>query len=213
MKKFHGENKNHRFFEGWYFKHQLSNRTLAFIPGMNVDKNGKKEAFIQVNTNEDSYRINYNYSAFFASTDKLFVKIGNSSFSKDGIIIDIENEHIKCKGVIKYYHLTPLQYDIMGPLSLLPNMECNHGIISLHHNLSGEIKMNGESLSFENGFGYIEKDWGSSFPKNYLWFSCNDFFSDKCACFASVADIPFGKLTFKGCIAVVYYGSIINVGA
>lgn len=205
MKEFHGENKKHRFFEGWYFKHQFSNRTLAFIPGMNVAKDGKKSAFIQVNTNEGSYHINYDYAEFSASKDKLFVKIAGSTFSKDGIMIDINKDNFKCKGIIKYSALTPLRYSIMGPFGILPNMECNHGIISLHHTLKGEMELNGESLHFHNGVGYIEKDWGSSFPKNYLWISSNDFLDEKCACFVSVADIPFSGLFFKGVIAVIYF--------
>jgi hypothetical protein len=205
MSEFHGENKKHQFFEGWYFKHQLLGRTLAFIPGMNVDKDGKKSAFIQVNTNECSYHIHYDYTDFSASKDKLFVKIGGNTFSKDGVILDINRDNFKCRGVIKYFDLTPLRYNIMGPFGILPDMECNHGIISLHHALKGEVELNGESIPFHQGVGYIEKDWGSSFPKSYLWFCANDFLKEKCCAFVSVADIPFAGRTFKGCIAVVYH--------
>ncbi|GAB6168424.1 hypothetical protein JCM1393_08840 [Clostridium carnis] len=93
----------------------------------------------------------------------------------------------------------------MGPFSIIPFMECNHGVLSLHHKLSGELKINDNNINFNDGTGYIEKDWGCSFPKTYQWIQCNDFKENKCSIMVSIADIPFMGINFKGCIAVVYY--------
>ncbi|MEG0133476.1 MAG: tocopherol cyclase family protein [Clostridium sp.] len=205
MNNFHGASKKKNFFEGWYFKHQKDNNTIAFIPGINIDDKGNRLAFIQVITNTNSYNINYPFDEFLVDNKSLEVVIGNNIFSERGIKLNIESEDISISGSIKYGEITPIKYDIMGPFSVIPFMECNHGVISLYHELSGEIFVNCERINLSGGRGYIEKDWGSSFPKTYHWVQCNDFKKDKCCVMVSIADIPFMGLNFKGCICVVYY--------
>lgn len=194
-----------RFFEGWYFKHQCNDRSIAFIPGVNIDRNGLKYAFIQIITNEKTYNIKYDFKDFSISKDKLTIKIKDNLFSKKGLILNVVSNEIKVKGKLTYENLTPIKGDIMGPFTLCPFMECNHGIISLHHMVSGKLSINNEDEIIENGIGYIEKDWGSSFPKSYLWVQGNDFKNEKASIIVSIADIPFLGLEFKGCIACVLY--------
>lgn len=50
-----------RYFEGWYFKHQSEDFSIAFIPGININKNGYKYAFIQIITESESYNIDYEF--------------------------------------------------------------------------------------------------------------------------------------------------------
>lgn len=206
MSNFHGNNKKKNYFEGWYFKHQNKNSTLAFIPGINIDERGKKNAFIQIISNRNSYNIEFPFSSFKVSNGRLEIIIGKNRFHKDGIEINIENNDVTVSGKLKYGEFKPIEYSIMGPFRFLPFMECNHGIISLYHSLSGEIIINGEKIDFNKGIGYIEKDWGTSFPKSYLWIHCNDFIYEKCSIMVSIADIPFMGINFKGCICVIYYG-------
>ena len=47
----------------------------------------------------------------------------------------------------------------MGWYYKVPFMECYHEVVSLNHDLIGEIKVNNRIFSFDNGKGYIEKDW------------------------------------------------------
>lgn len=205
MINFHGEYKTKNFFEGWYFKHQKNENTIAFIPGINIDSDGNKSAFIQVITNTNSYNIKYLYSDFEYSKDELEIRIGKNIFSKEGIEINIKDKDLSILGKIKYDKLTPIEYDIMGPFRSMPFMECNHGIISLYHKISGNIKFNNKDIDLKNGVGYIEKDWGSSFPKEYLWIQCNYFKNHECSIMVSIADIPFMGMNFRGCICSVYY--------
>lgn len=53
-------------------------------------------------------------------------------------------------------------------------------------------------INFTNGKGYIEKDWGTSFPKEYIWGQCNHFKDEMTSLVFSVADIPFLNTSFKG---------------
>lgn len=204
MINFHGNNKSKSYFEGWYFKHQTNNDTICFIPGINIDKNKNKSAFVQVITNNNSYFIDYPFSDFKACKNTLGIKIGNNIFMKKGIKIDIQREDLKIKGEIKYGRFTPIKGDIMGCFKYFP-LQCNHGIVSLEHPIKGSLDFNGNTIDLNNAVGYIEKDWGSSFPKSYLWVQCNKFRDNKCDIVISIADVPFMGLKLKGCIAVVRY--------
>jgi len=184
-----------KFFEGWYFKHQNKNDTISIIPGVCYDK-----TFIQIVTDEGPYNIDFDKRDF--SKGKT-IKIGSNIFSFDEINIDINKPNLKIKGKINYSNLTPIKYDIMGPFKFFP-MQCRHGIISMHHDLSGYLNINGRYFDFTNGVGYIEKDSGCSFPKCYAWVHSNDF-DEECSITAAVADIPFLGFHFEGLIFVVHY--------
>ncbi len=178
-------------FEGWYFKHQKGEKTIAFIPGR--AKNG---AFIQVVTNEVSRHFDV---PSLHVTDKICA--GRCTFGTDGVTIDLPG----IRGEIQYETLTPLHSDIMGPFRFLP-MECRHSVISMRHKLTGSLMIEGYETTFDGGLGYIEKDSGRSFPSKYLWLQCNDF-PTECSVMVSIAQIPFVVLHFTGCIcAIVYEG-------
>ncbi len=182
------------YFKGYYFKHQKGDKTFAIIPGTS-----DSGSFIQAITNNRSY--NYTFPDITFGKE---IIVGKNRFGFDGIEIDTEN----IKGSLAYTGLTPLKYDIMGPFSLFP-MECRHGILSLHHKLSGQLTIDGENYDFNNGTGYIEMDSGTSFPKRYLWIQCNDFhdYHGKSCIFASIADIPFMGFNFLGCICIVFHNN------
>ena len=198
--------KNKRsFFEGWYFKQQSKDVSIAFIPGINISNDGTKYSFIQVITKDKSYNINYDFKDFSISQDKLTIKIKDNIFSTKGVILNIRNKNIIIKGRLVYSDITPLKSDIMGPFAYFPFMECVHGVLSLNHKVNGSLFINNEEVKFIDAKGYIEKDSGRSFPKTYLWIQCNDFKIEDISIMVSIADIPFLGFEFKGCIAVVYY--------
>ncbi len=183
------------FFEGWYFKHQNKLNTVSIIPGISNSK-----AFIQVITEDESYNIDFPKEKFFKREES--VVINENVFSRKGIKINIKKKDLSIKGEIFYHNLTPLKNDIMGPFRFFP-LECRHGIISMYHNLSGEIEINGKVFDFNDGIGYIEKDSGHSFPKSYAWIHSNDF-EEKCSVMVAIADIPFLGFHFRGLICSVY---------
>lgn len=194
------------YFEGWYFKHTKENQSIAFIPGISITKD-KQEAFIQVITNHTSYYFSYPISSFKYSHSPFFIKIGNNYFSKENIYIDIQdpNQKITIFGVVQYSNSQNIKSNfwnpnIMGPFSYLSFMECNHAILSMKAKTLGLIKMNETTLSLEDGTCYIEKDWGTSFPKNYLWCQANNFKNPNVSFMLSIAHIPFTIFSFQGFI-------------
>jgi hypothetical protein len=93
----------------------------------------------------------------------------------------------------------------MGPYAFVPFMECYHGIVSMDHEISGNIQVAGEAIDFAGGRGYIEKDWGQSFPSAYVWMQTNHFSQTGVSFKASVAKIPWFRSAFVGFIAGLWF--------
>lgn len=201
--------KNKNYFEGWYFKNTNKEDGISFIPGININKD-RKNAFIQVITNNSSYYINYNIDEFKYESEPFLIKIGNNIFSREGIHIDImdDTKKIKIYGDIKYsdsknINTNFLNPNIMGPFSYIPFMECNHAILSMKNRIQGFININNKNIDFSNSTGYIEKDWGCSFPKSYIWCQGNNFQKSNASFMLSIAEVPFKFFEFRGVICVL----------
>jgi tocopherol cyclase len=65
--------------------------------------------------------------------------------------------------------------------------------------------MNNNAVDFDGGKGYIEKDWGTSFPEAWLWIQANNFIDRNTSFTFSVAKIPWRGKFFVGFIAFLYY--------
>ncbi len=194
-----------RYFEGWYFKHQNSDTVLSIIPGLSVDNRGKSHAFIQLITGEQAHCVYYPSAGYLADHKGPSIRIHECRFSTKGITLKIDKPGFQAEGSLRYGPFTPLNYDIMGPFARLPAMECRHGIVSLLHPVRGTLTVNGKGYCFDNGLGYIERDWGRSFPKRYRWIQGAGPEKGGWCAFASSARIPYLGLRFTGCIAVLYY--------
>ncbi|SHO50744.1 tocopherol cyclase family protein [Anaerocolumna xylanovorans] len=197
--------KQRPYFEGWYFKHQYKEEVLAFIPGINREKGSDITPFLQIIAGSRSFCLTFSPKECFIDRKACYIRLGKNVFTKEGIMIDITAEGLTLKGVLLYRSLHPIAYSIMGFFRYLPFMECKHEVISMSHRLSGNLTMNDRTLPFDKGIGYIEKDWGHSFPSSYLWLQCNDFSGDTCSVMLSVAHIPLWGTQFTGCICAIHY--------
>lgn len=202
-----GENENNNYFEGWYFKHtdKENKYSISFIVG--VSKSEKPESFIQIidSIQNKSYYIKYNLEDFKFSNDPFYIKIKDNYFSLDKIIVNI-NDKVNIKANIEYGKLTKINKNyyspnIMGPFAYLTFLECNHSVISLRHKLNGSVKIGNQNINFTNGTGYIEKDYGTSFPEKYIWLESNS--NKNSNIFFSLATIPIFKLKFNGIISIL----------
>jgi hypothetical protein len=216
---YQGWNKTKNYFEGWYFKtvDRENNLAFSFIPGISRDTNGKSHAFIQF---IDGINQNTEYHTFdikdFKSDNKSFsIQIKDNTFSLRSLTINLD--HIQAKLKIEKPQLlkpTLLRPGIMGWYAYMPFMQCYHGLVSMNHQVSGHINMNGHEYQLDRSDGYIEKDWGSSFPKAWIWNQCNSFSKeDDLSIFASVAHIPWLGSHFIGFIAAFYWKGKIEVFA
>ncbi len=204
------------YFEGWYYKMvSPDERTvLCFIPGVSV-AGGVKSFFIQAilaeKTGEDwRQTTDWLDATDFHTQDEPFVaQIGGNRFRRDGITVSFQGERIKASGELKFSGLLAPPAScwaptVMGPFHYLPGMECIHSVVSLSHGIEGALDLGGRRVDFTGGKGYIEKDWGSSFPRRYVWLQSNHFTGDT-ALFFSWADIPVLGMNFQGYIAHLFY--------
>lgn len=140
---------------------------------------------------------------------RLFLQIGLSTFTDKRIILNIENERINLTGQIDFkniikYPKSIFSPGIMGWYSFVPFMECYHGIVSVNNDLFGKISFNGKVIDFNGGKGYIEKDWGISFPEAWIWIQSNNFDEHDTSFSFSIAKIPWLGRFFIGFIAFLY---------
>lgn len=192
------------YFQGWYVKHQNGGKTVAFIPGIQLGEDGRRSAFVQVVTDENSFHIPFAYEEFRATSGGFAVSVGGNIFAERGCRVNLHCGGTHIHGELRYGPLTRIRGDIMGPFAHVPHMECMHGVVSLRHTVSGCLWLNGQKIDFTGGTGYIETDAGRSFPQKYAWVQCNDFDTADASVMVSVARIPYGPLRFTGCIASVW---------
>ena len=207
---FRGRNQHKSYFEGWYFKCISADRkhAIALIPGMAVDPQGSKHAFVQV-INAVSGKTAYHhfpYSEFASPSDRFAVSVGGNTFDSGGLKLAIDTAEGRVSGQLKFtdkheFPVSRFNPGIMGPFSFVPFMECYHAIIHLYHRLEGSIELDGETMDFDGGIGYIEKDYGRSFPRTYLWLQASNFDSGSASFVFSRARIPFLGREFPGFFA------------
>lgn len=209
--RFHGWGKQKKYFEGWYYKMISKNEDLAFslIPGISYDENGNGHAFIQMidGTNGRTFYETFEAGAFQADPDKFAVSVGEHYFDAQGTRFNLA----QISGDVSFENITPWPKElgapgIMGWYSFVPFMQCYHGVVSLHHRLNGEVTYEGKVYDFNGGIGYVEKDWGTSFPKCWFWMQSNHFgdLSRKVSIMVSVAHIPWLGQYFVGFLVGLY---------
>jgi hypothetical protein len=206
------ERKGDVRFEGWYYKlvDRAGQHPYAFIPG--VFLGADEHAFVQVldGARRRAFYHRYPLSDFWASRHGFDVRVGKSRFHAQGMELDIDSitnsgQH-SVRGEIQFgrsvpWPVTAFSPGCMGPLTFLPFMECYHGILSVDHRIHGSLVMNGEHHSFDAGRGYLEKDWGRSFPEGYVWMQSNHFESEGISLTASTAKVPFLGARLRGFFA------------
>lgn len=222
---YQGFGKRNRYFEGWYFKHTSRSadpsnrgaRTVAFIPGISRSPGGD-HAFVQMIDGADGSTRYFRFSSRdFSTQDAPFgVRIGENRFSLSGIHVDLEDSEGSVRGDLRYGPLvrprrSPLSPGVMGPYSFVPAMECYHGVASLDHPVDGFLTRSSaaeERIDFKDGRGYIEKDWGRSMPRSWIWIQSNTFDAEvgSASLFFSLAKVPWRGSHFNGFISIFYAG-------
>lgn len=191
------------FFEGWYYKVQAPDGNIfCAIPGVSLQKNDP-HCFIQLMDGGRSRYLRYRTGAFHAATECLEVRIGDSVFTEKGLHL---RTHIMQADIL---FSSPVPYSahrhtlgIMGPFALLPGLECRHGVILADCRAQGRIQTGAGERTFSDGRGYVEKDWGHSFPHSYVW--CQAFLEDGASFMLSAATVPLGGRLMRGLIAFLH---------
>jgi tocopherol cyclase len=224
---FQGRGKRSSYFEGWYIKmstcpagNRHKGEVIALIPGVSLDSAGNRHSFIQVISSGEgrSWYIPFGFDEFTADRKKFSISVGSSSFSEAGVTVDIAHEDLRLTAEVTFTGLSPFPVTvrapgIMGWYAYVPFMECFHGVVSTAHLLTGSLSINGRKMNVDGGTGYIEKDWGRSFPEAWVWMQANCFPESGTSCMLSAARIPFLGRVFTGFLGFVKNGdNLIRFG-
>jgi len=211
---FQGKGKTKKYFEGWYYKftNAAGNFSYAIIQGISLGKDrNESHSFIQIidGINGKTYVFEFDLDDFSFDEKSLSIKIGENRFTKNSCNLKIKNEDIDIRCDIIFdkiieYPGSIISPGIMGFFAYFPFMECNHGAVNLYHETSGSFIINGKKTEMDNGLGYIEKDWGVSFPSSWIWVQGNDFENQRASFMLSVANIPFLGFEFIGFLGFLY---------
>ena len=211
---FQGNLSKKNYFEGWYYKQVSTDgkTAISFIPGISLNASDP-HCFIQYIIVDETLEndistgyVRFPVEAFGWNDEPFALKIEYNFFSESLVSVHLESVTDTISGNLKLGPLTPIESTvlnptIMGPFAYIPKMECYHGVTSMNHHLDGSLEINGRTVAFSNGKGYIEKDWGTKFPKNYVWLQSNHFDEPDTSLFFSMAYIPFYVRDFLGFIS------------
>jgi tocopherol cyclase len=204
---YHGTNKKPPFFEGWYYKMVSADEKhkVAIIPGVILGK--EAHAFIQVLDGVEGTTAYHTFPLehFRSAPPDFSLQVGENHFDGKRLSLNIDRPDGRIHGEIQFGPLSPwpvtlFSPGIMGWYAWVPRMECYHGVLSFNHALKGALTINGKTMDFNNGRGYIEKDWGQAFPAAWVWFQSNHFNEMPACITASVAIIPWVGHSFRGFI-------------
>lgn len=212
--RYHGRLRNQRppFFEGWYFKvvDAGEQHRYSFIPG--IFWSGRPHAFVQVlnGAAATAHYHEYPIEMFWAADDRFDIHVSNNRFGEHELSLNIDRPDQQVFGRLGLGDLTPWPVTltspgIMGWYAWVPFLECYHGVVSLDHRLYGSLVIDGQEVDFTGGRGYIEKDWGRSFPEAWIWFQSNHFETPGNCLTGSIAIIPWSRSAFPGFIIGLWH--------
>lgn len=203
MKHFHYRKKQGSFFEGWYLKHQTPQCTLAFAPAFHMYETGESFATLRIIKDDIATTIALPVQEFKAEKKRFYVEVGDNVFTHKGIKIRVDKPQLKIHGQLEFGRFTQPRANIMGSYKFAPFLGFKMGILSLYHELSGSLSINGEPFDFTGGMGYIEHCWGSAIPSAYIYTQCSWQDETGNCIMAAAGDIPFLGFTFTGCVCII----------
>jgi hypothetical protein len=213
---YHGHGKSPPFFEGWYYKLVSADESqrYAVIPGIQLGEDG--HAFVQVLDGVNLKAIYHRFplEEFWASDQEFEVRIADNRFSLEGVELQINQEGGQIEGSLEFdspvgWPVSWRSPGIMGWYAWAPFMETYHGVLSFDHAIQGGLTIDGNKIDFQAGRGYIEKDWGKSFPQAWIWFQSNHFESPGISLTASAAIIPWLRSSFRGFIVGLWLNGVL----
>jgi hypothetical protein len=213
---YQGHDKRAPYFEGWYYKliDSTEQHRLAVIPGIfKGTEPASSHAFVQVldgMSGEATYH-EYPPQAFQAAKQGLDVEVGPNRFTLHTVTLGIDAPRRSVKGTLSLSDLIPwpstvTSPGVMGFFAWIPFLQTYHGVVSLDHVIEGSLTFEGETIDFSDGRGYIEKDWGRSFPEAWVWMQTNHFDMPGTSLTASIAVIPLLGFSLRGLIVGLWHG-------
>lgn len=166
------KNKPHQF-DGKYYKIKVDelDKHLIIIQGVNYKD---RECFVQYAFEGDFKSKYHSFSISKLETKDDVVYLENNIFAKNLMHIELPELHLTANFQNLDLTKDSEKVSTMGVLKNIPFVQCKHEIISLSRKCDLSINNFNDINLNSKGEIYIERNWGKSFPKEYLWIHCYD---------------------------------------
>jgi hypothetical protein len=203
-----GKFGRHKYFEGWFQKVYSVEHNASFIViyGYATQNAPDKFGFIQIYIPRQAPHILYfNKDEISCDPRNHSVWMGDNLLTTKSM--NIASDDISLKLAMKNNHPIPTFKNSMGYAYYVPTLPCYHSVMNVSHHVSGEIHTANQSYQLEHELGYMEKNWGTSFPKRYCWLQAVDPLDSRTSLLFSQAEIDWigssflrhvGHLRFDG---------------
>ena len=192
-----GNLEKNNYFEGWFQKIYSPEHDTSFIIiyGFATGNKSEKTGFIQICLpNQEIIYLTFHKNEVICDKRKHFIQFGNHFISEHKI--KIQTDEIQLDLDFSKKQEQQSGKNTMGNYYLLPNLPCYHAIVDGYHSVNGQIQYLNDSYTFTNAVGYLEKNWGISFPEKYIWMHAFDAKNTDNQLLFSQADIKWNGRTF-----------------
>jgi hypothetical protein len=170
-----GNFKEDKYFEGWFQKVYSKKHKSSFIIiyGYATRNSYDTFGFIQVLIPNENIKILYfPKSEISCDPNRHIIRMGNNMLTTELIRINSSNLNIH----LNLSNNQPIQTfkNSMGYTYFIPNLPCYHSVMNSSHVVAGKIFYNDVRYTLDNEIGYLEKNWGTSFPETYFWLHAVD---------------------------------------
>jgi len=165
-----GTFERNKFFEGWFQKVYSKAHKASFILiyGYATHNSDNEFGFLQILIPNQTPEIVY-FPKNQVSCDikKHQFRMGKNLLTSELIRIDINGISIELN--LKNKQPFRTFKNSMGYTYFIPNLPCYHSVLNTAQSVSGEIKHQGQCYTLDHEMGYLEKNWGTTFPESYFW--------------------------------------------
>jgi tocopherol cyclase len=188
--RFRGHFDRSNFFEGWFHKiyserHQAS---FVIIYGYTTGDSDDRFGFMQIHVPKQEPTILYfKREEVNCDRKKHEVRLGSNVFSLNEIHVHTEELTIN----LKFSGNNPLKTikNSMGYHYFIPNLPCYHAVCNASHMVTGEVCAKSGRYFLQDETAYLEKNWGTSFPNQYVWLHAIDPLNPESSLLLSQAEI------------------------
>ncbi len=187
-----GNFKRNKYFEGWFQKVYSTQHKSSFIiiygyaTRNSIDTFGFIQVLIPSKLPEIIY---FSKNEVYCDPSQHIVCMGNNILTTH--VIKIKTNDLLIDLYLKNNNPIKTFKNSMGYHYFIPYLPCYHSVLNSSHYVSGKIDYMQASYSLHNESGYLEKNWGTSFPENYFWLHAVDPNNSQVSLLFSQAEIKW----------------------
>ena len=165
-----GTFERNKFFEGWFQKVYSKAHKASFILIYGYATHNSDDAFgfLQILIpNQTPEIIYFPKNEVSCDIEKHIIRMGKNLLTTELIRIEINGLSIE----LNMKNTDPFRTfkNSMGYTYFIPNLPCYHSVLNSAQSVSGEIQHKGVRYTLNHEIGYLEKNWGTTFPESYFW--------------------------------------------